>query len=343
MQIGHNLDFGHSGETAEYDDMTGLMGFSYTVDDGPAMCFNPSKSYQTDWYESSTHTVSPTLRANGVNLDTCFSGSLYGIADYNESADRTVLIKINDTRPDVDDYFISFNRKTGINSETKEAADQVVITTAGVEGDAYSESDLVAKLSAGETYTISSFEGTGKDVVIVVESIDLASTPGYARVSIEYAGVPCAEAPPTPAPTMCQGKTVEIDITTDNWPTETSWSLTNTCTQEVVAERPEQFFKEKGTAYQTEALCVDDGAYTFTIRDTPYSDGMCCNYGNGSYKVTLDGLTIASGGEFTDLESTSFGSCVASPPTLPPSMSPTKSPTAQVRSFMVVFNVNAEA
>jgi hypothetical protein len=37
-EIGHNLDFGHSNEgTEEYDDTSGMMGYSYNEDEGPAM------------------------------------------------------------------------------------------------------------------------------------------------------------------------------------------------------------------------------------------------------------------------------------------------------------------
>jgi len=46
-------------------------------------------------------------------------------------------------------------------------------------------------------------------------------------------------------------------------------------------------------------------AVTFTIFDT-WSDGMCCHHGLGSYQVTGNSLTYASGGDFGAQESTSF-------------------------------------
>jgi hypothetical protein len=46
-EIGHNLGFHHSGEgSAEYADQSGMMGYSYSQDDGPKMCFNGAKSWQ---------------------------------------------------------------------------------------------------------------------------------------------------------------------------------------------------------------------------------------------------------------------------------------------------------
>jgi len=46
-EIGHNLGLGHAGETAEYDDQSGMMGYSYSQDDGPLMCFNAGKFSNT--------------------------------------------------------------------------------------------------------------------------------------------------------------------------------------------------------------------------------------------------------------------------------------------------------
>jgi len=47
-EIGHNLGYGHSRDNgAAYDDQTGMMGYSYGVDEGPVMCFNSVKSWQT--------------------------------------------------------------------------------------------------------------------------------------------------------------------------------------------------------------------------------------------------------------------------------------------------------
>lgn len=47
------------------------------------------------------------------------------------------------------------------------------------------------------------------------------------------------------------------------------------------------------------------GSYTFTISDV-YGDGICCQYGNGSYSLTADSTTLASGGSFGSSENTTF-------------------------------------
>ena len=72
----------------------------------------------------------------------------------------------------------------------------------------------------------------------------------------------------------------------------------------------------------TEELCLPRNVcYDFTIYDS-YGDGLCCSYGEGSYKVYVDHQLIHSGGEFTYSETTSFGEEECTPqPTPSPSVS----------------------
>lgn len=54
-EIGHNLRLSHAGDDsntaqAEYQDQSGIMGFSYIGDNTPRMCFNGVKRYvRTTW------------------------------------------------------------------------------------------------------------------------------------------------------------------------------------------------------------------------------------------------------------------------------------------------------
>ena len=46
-EVGHNLGLAHSNEGGgEYEDQSGMMGYSYDCDDCPKMCFNGPKSWQ---------------------------------------------------------------------------------------------------------------------------------------------------------------------------------------------------------------------------------------------------------------------------------------------------------
>ncbi len=190
-QIGHNLGYAHSNEGGtSYADQTGMMGYSYSSDDGPIMCFNPAKSWQTQWYASKSTIVDPSA-------GNCFEGKIYGIADYSNAASSVVLVKIDDAS--ATDYFVTFNRQTGVNSGTVEAGNQVTVVQAGGEGTSYAESSLLAKLSAG-----GSWSGIidGKTMTVNVLSITTSSSPAYATVRVSENGNSCTPDPiVTNAPT----------------------------------------------------------------------------------------------------------------------------------------------
>ncbi len=101
---------------------------------------------------------------------------------------------------------------------------------------------------------------------------------------------------------------ITITLNFDDYPGETSWSITNDLTGQSVANGGPYGGHEDQTT-ETISLCLDQGCYTFTIEDR-YGDGVCCDNGNGSYTVTNPDLgTIASGGTFGSTESTGF--CVS--------------------------------
>ena len=72
---------------------------------------------------------------------------------------------------------------------------------------------------------------------------------------------------PTPSPTPCPESEVTVEITTDNYGEETSYSIKN----ENGATIMEESNFESTTSY-TESKCVDAGRYTFTINDV-WGDG----------------------------------------------------------------------
>jgi hypothetical protein len=206
-QIGHNLGYAHSNEGGQsYADQTGMMGYSYGMDDGPTMCFNAAKSWQTQWYGSKSTTVDPSA-------GTCYEGKLYGIADFSNAASTVVLAKIDDAS--ATDYFVTFNRQTGVNSGTQEAGNQVTVTTTGNEGLSYAESSLLAKLGAG-----GSWSGTidGKTMKVVVLSITTSSSPAYATVRISENGNSCSISDPI-LPTTSRPTTPPSSSPTTSRPT----------------------------------------------------------------------------------------------------------------------------
>jgi PKD repeat protein len=101
--------------------------------------------------------------------------------------------------------------------------------------------------------------------------------------------------------TIVLGSEAQVVLTTDQYGEETSWDIAD-ANGNVVAS---------GSGYGASAdytipACLADGCYTFTIYDS-YGDGMCCEFGNGSYELRDPfGVLITSGGSFQDLESYDF-------------------------------------
>lgn len=104
--------------------------------------------------------------------------------------------------------------------------------------------------------------------------------------------------------------TINVDIVLDDYGSETTWEITDGAT--VIAS---------GGAYQdnmdqtleSTQVCLEEGeCYTFTIFDD-FGDGICCDYGNGSYTVSwpAESMTLASGGQFANSEATNF--CLTTP------------------------------
>jgi hypothetical protein len=113
-------------------------------------------------------------------------------------------------------------------------------------------------------------------------------------------GVDCGGSSCAPCP--CNGTWVTVSITLDNYPEETSWSLTSGGS--TLASGGTYGSQPDGSTVSFD-YCLNDGCYDFTINDA-YGDGICCAYGSGSYSVSSGGTTYASGGNFGASETTNF-------------------------------------
>jgi len=96
---------------------------------------------------------------------------------------------------------------------------------------------------------------------------------------------------------------VTLNLITDNYASETSWQLTDSSGY-IIAQNGSL---TNASTYNTEIeIPSADECYTFTINDS-YGDGICCQYGTGSYSITDDSSNVIfSGGEFSSTESTIF-------------------------------------
>jgi len=121
-------------------------------------------------------------------------------------------------------------------------------------------------------------------------------------------GVDCG-GPDCPAcPQGCSDNEVTLSFVFDNYPEETSWTITNS-SGAVVASGGTYGSQPDGSSLSI-TECLVDGCYDLTISDS-YGDGICCAYGSGSYTLTdASGGVLASGGAFGSTDVTNF--CVGS-------------------------------
>ncbi|MGK0315905.1 MAG: hypothetical protein ACI86M_002137 [Saprospiraceae bacterium] len=120
-------------------------------------------------------------------------------------------------------------------------------------------------------------------------------------------GVDCG-GPDCPAcPISCNDTEATLTLLTDNYPGETTWTLKNAAGVTLYNGGP---YSSQGQMI-TEVFCLVDGCYDFTINDS-YGDGICCGYGQGSYDISIDNQSVASGGQFNSTETVNF--CAGSGP-----------------------------
>ena len=170
-EVGHNLGLGHSNEGAEeYGDESCIMGGGFP-EIGARICYNGAKSWQLGWYASRNQVFNV---ADGV-----WSGRLIGLVDYANANDSTskVILKL----PNSIDYYVMFNR---IRSGTIASMNKVIITRTGNDrGGGVIESNMIAKLGQGESFTLPSFR-LWESLEVTVDKIDLTKNPAFADVTL---------------------------------------------------------------------------------------------------------------------------------------------------------------
>jgi len=132
---------------------------------------------------------------------------------------------------------------------------------------------------------------------------------------------------PVASPTAPSCVMFIITLNTDAFGYETSFTLINDNTGGI---------RLAGGAYASsksfdEITCLDNGRYIFTVSDE-HGDGMCCDNGQGGYKLTLGGEVVKSGGGFGQSES-----FVVEIGPQGPSRAPTPAPTCTQQGGVCTF------
>uniref|UniRef100_A0A7S3VCI6 Peptidase M11 gametolysin domain-containing protein n=1 Tax=Chaetoceros debilis TaxID=122233 RepID=A0A7S3VCI6_9STRA len=184
-EIGHNLVLAHSNddEGNEYGDQSGAMGYSFPSGNSPEYCFNAAKLYTLGWFSARSKTIS-------TSGTTSYSGNIADLTQDPDAAGSPILFFLDGTT----DYYLNYNRATGINSGTISGPDQVRI----VQNGGTQQSILQASLAAGGTWTSPAVFG-GSTVTVVVNSI---GTEANINISIAGAPVTAPITAPVTAPVM---------------------------------------------------------------------------------------------------------------------------------------------
>merc|ERR1740124_304917 len=91
---------------------------------------------------------------------------------------------------------------------------------------------------------------------------------------------------------------LRVDITTDRWPSETSWNVTNILTSQIVFEG-NSYTNKNSLHSKTHPVCPQN-CFLFTVYDMigdGLNDGYYIDYGNypGSYQVFFDNNLVHDG------------------------------------------------
>ncbi|MEI6124518.1 MAG: T9SS type A sorting domain-containing protein [Bacteroidota bacterium] len=91
-----------------------------------------------------------------------------------------------------------------------------------------------------------------------------------------------------------------VNIHTDNYGSETKWQLKNATTGLIVAKGGPYIDVSGGELKTTTVCALSSACYIFSIYDA-YGDGNCCTFGNGSYEIQWNGISLGIiPGQFAD-------------------------------------------
>jgi hypothetical protein len=89
-----------------------------------------------------------------------------------------------------------------------------------------------------------------------------------------------------------------VEVVHDEYPSETGWTLRDGAGAAIASQLTDSYNTEFGTTVETRNITA--GTYTFVVTDSA-GDGICCEYGFGSFTIFVDGETVISNnGEFLE-------------------------------------------
>ncbi|MEM7573642.1 MAG: M12 family metallo-peptidase [Bacteroidota bacterium] len=111
--------------------------------------------------------------------------------------------------------------------------------------------------------------------------------------------------PPVDPPVEeCEDNIVYLRLAPDNYGPETTWRIIDGTDATVASGGP--YGKMLAGTLILDTLCLPNGCYNFEMLDS-YGDGICCEYGDGSFRITdEDGQVLVDNDEFEEEISVNF-------------------------------------
>ena len=187
----------HSNEDGvAYGDSTDYMAAGHKDTDWPRKCFNGYKNWQLGWYKD-----------RQLNLDSTSSfeeGQLLKLASFVDFSrtddDEYVLIVV------ANELYLAFNLAMDFNIDTEEKRNQVTVTASGESG-----SESLAGLKEQESYRVSNFQNSNKELVIEVCTRDRGKLGSYMMwISVAFDKSICDQ---VEEDTVVKGYQLEVDMT----------------------------------------------------------------------------------------------------------------------------------
>ena len=182
-EIGHNLNLHHAGHgSLPYGDESGYMGFGSVDEQSPKSCFNAQKHWSLGWFQDRS------LSLDTVDLP--WAGYVAAFVDYNMTTpDQLVVLNVGKSDPRL---FLQYNRAKGVNAETRELGDQIVIIRDNGSPETYwglqswrEGGVAVDQEGVGRAFRYHDFGGPGVDLIIrACEVVSGEGSPDYIRLSI---------------------------------------------------------------------------------------------------------------------------------------------------------------
>jgi hypothetical protein len=89
-----------------------------------------------------------------------------------------------------------------------------------------------------------------------------------------------------------------VEVLHDDFPEETGWTLRDSAGALIARQLTDSYNISGGTTAETRNIAA--GMYTFVMTDRA-GDGICCEFGFGSFRILVDGETVISNnGEFSE-------------------------------------------